>query len=83
MISTASIWAHLYLSVAAVLGLLILHQSLRADDPLTRRFVFGVRVTIALFAGRALVVLTAWGRKTQPFSWSTSGRTWSLMSIST
>lgn len=64
MISTASVWGHLYLSLAAVIGLLVLHNSLRAqasDDPLNRRFIFGVRVTIAIFGGRALVVLTSGG----------------------
>ncbi|SEW18328.1 hypothetical protein SAMN04488515_1456 [Cognatiyoonia koreensis] len=61
MISSASILAHLFLSLAAVVGLALLHSSLRSqspDDPLTRRFVFGVRVTMAIFIGRALVVLT-------------------------
>lgn len=60
MTESANILAHLYLSLAAVIGLVLLHMSLRAqspDDPLTRRFVFGVRVTMAIFAGRALVVL--------------------------
>lgn len=64
MISTANVWGHLYLSLAAVAGLLILHNNLRAqsvDDPLNRRFIFGVRVTIAIFAGRALVVVTGGG----------------------
>ncbi len=48
----------LYLSIAALTGLAILHMSLTGDDALTRRFVFGVRVTMLLFAGRALVALT-------------------------
>lgn len=57
----ASVYAHLYLSLAAVIGFVLLHNNLREqgpDDPLTRRFIFGVRATILVFAGRALVVIT-------------------------
>ncbi len=58
MISLANVLTDLYLSLAALIGLSILHMTLSGDDPLIRRFVFGVRVTMLLFAGRALVVLT-------------------------
>jgi len=64
MTDLASEWGRLYLSLAALIGLLVLHNSLRAqsgDDPLNRRFLFGVRVTMAVFVGRALAVLTADG----------------------
>lgn len=53
--------AQLFLSLAAVAGLALLYRALTAqspDDPITRRFLFGVRVTLLLFAGRALVVAT-------------------------
>lgn len=61
MIAAANILTDLYLSLGAVLGLFVLHLTLSQQDPydpLNRRFIFGVRVTIALFAARALVVLT-------------------------
>jgi len=53
--------ATLFLSLSAVAGLLILSQVITARDPrapLNRRFLFGLRVTMMLFAGRALFVLT-------------------------
>lgn len=49
--------AEVYLSLAAVLGLLTLRWVLVSQDgwdPINRRFLFGVRVTIALFVGRLL-----------------------------
>lgn len=61
MIAAANILTDLYLSVAALIGLAILHASLSesaADDLLGRRFIFGLRVGMMLFAGRALIVLT-------------------------
>lgn len=61
MIAAANILTDLYLSLAALAGLFVLSRTLRgADewDPLTRRFLFGIRVTMLLFAGRALIVLT-------------------------
>lgn len=61
MTPAAAVLADLYLSLAALVGLVTLHQSLTAQggwDPLTRRFVFGIRVTMLLFVGRALIVLT-------------------------
>jgi hypothetical protein len=61
MIAGADVLTDLTLSLAAVAGLLILHQTLVARggwDPLNRRFLFGIRVTILLFAARALGPLT-------------------------
>jgi hypothetical protein len=61
MIAAAGLVTDLALSLAALVGLVILHQSLIARgrwDPLNRRFIFGIRVTILLFAGRALGPLT-------------------------
>lgn len=61
MIAAANIFTDLYLSVAALIGLLILHAALKAnapDDLLVRRMIFGLRVGMVLFAGRALIVLT-------------------------
>lgn len=61
MIPAAPMVADLALSVAALAGLLILHQTLVARgrwDPLNRRFIFGIRVTILLFAARVLGPLT-------------------------
>ncbi|MEJ6398561.1 hypothetical protein [Yoonia sp. 208BN28-4] len=61
MIAAANILTDLVLSLSALTGLFILSRSLRtADewDPLNRRFLFGIRVTMLLFAGRALIVLT-------------------------
>jgi hypothetical protein len=69
VIAAANILTDLFLSLAAVCGLVTLHRSLTAQspfDPLTRRFLFGIRVTILLFGGRALVVLTG-GAWFQPF----------------
>ena len=54
-------WTDLYLSVAAIVGLVVLQGVILArgpEDPLNRRFLFGLRVTMLLFAGRALVSLT-------------------------
>ncbi len=67
MIAAATTHADLFLSSAGLIGLTIVHgalQSGRPDDPLTRRFVFALRVAMMLFAGRALIVLTggAWFR---------------------
>ncbi|MDG1376059.1 MAG: hypothetical protein P8P56_03360 [Yoonia sp.] len=61
MIAAANILTDLYLSLAALAGLVILQVSLKAgvpDDPLVRRLVFGLRVGMMLFAGRALIVVT-------------------------
>ncbi len=58
MIAAANVLTDLALSLSALLGLTYLHLTLKGDDPLTRRFIFAVRVTMMLFAGRALVVLT-------------------------
>lgn len=67
VIAAANILTDLFLSSAALTGLAIVHgvlQGGRPDDPLTRRFVFALRVAMLLFAGRALIVLTggAWFR---------------------
>lgn len=51
----------LFLSVGALAGLLILQGVITARDgstPLNRRFLFGLRITAVLFAGRALMILT-------------------------
>ena len=61
MIASANILTDLYLSLAGVIGLAILHWQFAASTattPLTARFIFVLRVGIMLFAGRALVVLT-------------------------
>ena len=61
MRTDAAQWVDVYLSLAAVGGLVILHRVITArgaDDPLNRRFLFGLRVTMLLFAGRALVMAT-------------------------
>lgn len=61
MIATASVMTDLVLSSAALIGLCVVHSVLRensANDPLTRRFVFALRVAMLLFAGRASIVLT-------------------------
>ncbi len=61
MIPAAPMVTDLALSVAALAGLLILHQTLVGRgrwDPLNRRFIFGIRVTILLFAARVLGPLT-------------------------
>ncbi|MEJ6402440.1 hypothetical protein [Yoonia sp. 2307UL14-13] len=57
MIAAAPMLAEIYLSLAAVFGLLTLRWVLVSQDgwdPINRRFLFGVRVTIALFVGRLL-----------------------------
>ena len=49
------------LSVAAVAGLLILRAALRARDPrdpINRRFLFAITVSLLIFGGRSLVMLT-------------------------
>lgn len=61
MIAAAPMLTQLYLSVAALLGLLVVQRMLvRRDawDPINRRFLFGLRVTMVLFLGRVLMVLT-------------------------
>lgn len=61
MIASANILTDIYLSLAGLLGLSILHWQFAASaaaTPLTARFIFVLRVGIMLFAGRALVVLT-------------------------
>lgn len=53
--------ANLFLSLAAIAGLLILQHVVTARGPqipLNRRFLFGLRVITVLFAGRALHILT-------------------------
>lgn len=61
MIAAAPALTDVFLSLAALVGLGVLHHTITSrdpDDPINRRFLFGIRVTILLFAGRALVVLT-------------------------
>lgn len=61
MIAAAAIIAQLFLSTGALLGLYVLQRVLvrrNRWDPINRRFLFGVRITMVLFAGRALMVLT-------------------------
>ncbi len=61
MIAAASILISAFLSSAALLGLLTLRWVLirQGDhDPINRRFLFGVRVMLLLFAGRLLMILT-------------------------
>lgn len=61
MISAAVILTQLFLSCAALAGLLLLQNVLvRRDewDPINRRFLFGVRVTMVLFLGRVLMIVT-------------------------
>jgi len=61
MIANAAIATDLVLSLTALAGLICLHFVLhgRGDgDPITRRFVFALRVAMLLFAGRAMVVTT-------------------------
>jgi len=55
---------NLFLSLCAVVGLVILHGVIAvrgAREPLNRRFLFGLRVMMLLFAGRALFVMTEFG----------------------
>ncbi len=61
MIASANILTDLYLSLAGIIGLAILHWQFAgnaATTLLTARFIFVLRVGMMLFAGRALVVLT-------------------------
>lgn len=61
MIAAAVMLTQLFLSCAALLGLFVLQGVLvQRDpwDPINRRFLFGLRVTMALFAGRVLLILT-------------------------
>ena len=61
MTAAAPVIGNLFLSLAALAGLFIVQGVLSARDPwapLNRRFLFGLRVLIVLFAGRALVVIT-------------------------
>ncbi len=61
MTLAASDTGNLFLAIAAVAGLCILHGVITARDPrapLNRRFLFGLRVMMMLFIGRALFVLT-------------------------
>jgi len=64
MIPAAAGWTDLFLSLAAVAGLAVLHAAISArgpDDPLNRRFLTGLRVTLLLFGARALESLTGAG----------------------
>ena len=61
MIAAATILTQLFLSCAALVGLFVLQSVLvRRDqwDPINRRFLFGIRITMVLFLGRALMILT-------------------------
>lgn len=61
MIAAATVITQLFLSCAALLGLFVLQTVLvRRDpwEPINRRFLFGVRMTMVLFAGRVLMILT-------------------------
>lgn len=61
MIAAATIITQLFLSCAALVGLFVLQTVLvRRDqwDPINRRFLFGVRITMVLFLGRVLMILT-------------------------
>lgn len=61
MTLAASDTGNLFLSLAALAGLLILQAVICARDPwapLNRRFLLGLRVMAMLFAGRALFILT-------------------------
>lgn len=61
MIAAANIVTDLVLSTTALIGLAVVHAVLqgdRPDDPMVKRFVFALRVSMLLFAGRALIVLT-------------------------
>lgn len=56
--------ADLFTSGAALIGLVALHRSIAARgrwEPLNRRFIAGIRITMLLFAGRVLVILTGLG----------------------
>ncbi|MEL6840554.1 MAG: hypothetical protein AAFP85_14775 [Pseudomonadota bacterium] len=61
MIAAATILVQLFLSCAALLGLFVLRRALIARDPwdpINRRFIFGVQVTMMLFAARVLMIVT-------------------------
>ena len=61
MTLAASDAGNLFLSLAAIAGLLILQAVICARDPwapLNRRFLLGLRVMAMLFAGRALLILS-------------------------
>ncbi len=61
MIAAAPYLTDIFLSLAVLVGLGVLQQTIASgdrDDPINRRFLFGIRVTMLLFAGRALVGLT-------------------------
>ncbi|AGI67347.1 hypothetical protein OAN307_c16800 [Octadecabacter antarcticus 307] len=61
MTLVASDTGNLFLSLAALAGLLILQSVICARDPwepLNRRFLFGLRVMAMLFVGRAFLILT-------------------------
>lgn len=64
MMVGAPMLATVFLSLAAVVGLWAVTSAIAAQgawEPLNRRFLIGLRVTMALFAGRALLVLTGVG----------------------
>ncbi|MEM9784984.1 MAG: hypothetical protein AAF801_00680 [Pseudomonadota bacterium] len=61
MIAAATILVQLFLSCAALLGLFVLRRALIARDPwdpINRRFIFGIQVTMMLFAARVLMIVT-------------------------
>ena len=61
MTAAAPYIAHVFLSLAALTALWRVAAVLTARDawdPINRRFLFGLRVVMAIFAGRALMVLT-------------------------
>lgn len=61
MITAATLLVQLFLSSAALLGLFVLRGVLIARDPwdpINRRFIFGVQVTMLLFIGRILMITT-------------------------
>ncbi|WP_106744681.1 hypothetical protein [Yoonia maritima] len=63
MIGSAAALTQVCMSLSALLGLLTLQiVILRRDrrDPINRRFLFCVRITMLLFVGRVLVALTGW-----------------------
>lgn len=64
MTPAAPLIADLFLSLAALSGLAILHALIAARgrwEPLNRRFLFVLRAVMLLFIGRALIVLTGAG----------------------
>ena len=63
MIGSAAALTQVCMSFSALVGLLTLQMVLlRRDrrDPINRRFLFCVRITMLLFVGRVLVALTGW-----------------------